>query len=59
MLKKFLSRKLVALILTGVVVPILQAHGVPQDTINWFIGLVTAYIAGQSVVDTVTVAKGA
>jgi hypothetical protein len=57
MFKKFLSRKLVAVLGTTIVVPFLLNHGVPPGTVDWLMGVVATYLAGQSVVDTVVAAK--
>jgi len=51
MVKKFLSRKLIAMIFGTVIVPVLLQYGVPQDTVNWLVGLIAAYVSGQALVD--------
>ena len=52
-LKLFLSKKFIVTILTSFLVPFLLSKGVPADTVDWLIGLVMAYIGGQSAVDAV------
>lgn len=57
---KFLSRKLVAA-LAGVVTVVLVQVGLPEEAaekiVDAVLWIVTPYIAGQSVVDTVTAVK--
>ena len=52
---KFLSKKLVAFLLTMVVTPILVKWGVPEDTVNWLIATAMAYLGAQGIVDVATV----
>jgi len=52
MLKQYLSKKLIMTLVGVVLVPLMQSWGVPQDTINWLIGLIGAYVGGQALVDT-------
>ena len=54
-MKKFLSRKLIAMVFGTLIVPVLLAHDVPQETVNWLVGLIAAYVSGQAVVDAATV----
>jgi hypothetical protein len=53
-----LRKRLLTLILTGVAVPLLQGFGVPDDTIQWVIGLAMTYILGQSASDVVAIKSG-
>ena len=56
-MSKWFSRKLIVAVIGTVLVPMLQGWGIPQDTINWIVGLLMTYIGGQSLVDTATVIK--
>ena len=52
-MQKFMSRKLLAFVLSSFVVPWMASMEMPPDVIQWFIGLAGMYIGGQSAVDAV------
>lgn len=50
-MNKFISRKFLVTLLTPGFVMFMQSHGVPEDTIHYVVGLLGAYVIGQSVAD--------
>ena len=56
-MKKFLSRKLLAFLATGLVAALGQRFGLDAQTIDIISTAAVAYILGQAAVDTVTAFK--
>jgi hypothetical protein len=57
MLKKFLSRKLIATVVGGALTTFLLAKGISPDKVDMLVTLLLTYIGGQSVVDAVNAFK--
>lgn len=51
--KKFGSRKFISAILGAIVGVVGDSVGVPQIAINWVLGILATYIAGETAVDVV------
>jgi len=57
-MKRFLRKRLTTLVLTGIAVPFLQKWGVPEDTIQWLIGAVGAWMISQGWSDGKAIENG-
>ncbi len=55
---KWLSRKLIVTVITVLLTSLLSRFGVPEDVQLAVIGMVTAWILGQSAVDAAAAARG-
>ena len=48
-MKAKLSKRLLMTVVTGVAVPAMLKWGIPEETVNWIVGLVGAYVLGETI----------